>query len=590
MRSTRLWMMLVLFLMLPISVFGAGGSCPSGANYLSLSNPTGAKVALSAFGITSCFYVAANGSDSNNGTSESTPWLHAPGMPNCSANCLTEQNAPPAAGTGFIFRGGDTWHFGNSSASPYAGGGWVWYGWSGTSGHYIYIGVDPGWYSGSSWARPILNADNPTSTSAVASCAYQVAANSGLQGFANRIAEITANYFIFDNFELTGLCWNTNGGGVGGVYLEDVGTSAGNGNVGYVQNNYIHGWTHTTAGGQAGGAGLYDYNQNFGEIWRFNVIDGSDSDVLGLNALGENDAGYDIEYNVIRNTGGCNIFQAGHIFHDNLFEYIYQLNDNSCHSDMAFFGGEWAGGTSDPNVFYNNIVRDVAPNGNDSQSPGYWGGYIMLHDTPPNQPDYWFNNVLHDVNGTEADGSCDNAESQNQCDRVILFNNTFEGLDQGGTWYAPWGNTNATWTTPETSVNNHWVTDKGSGPSAVFTDPSVVTESTAVYQTLSVANGQGYTSANDFSPTSANGATVTASGTNETNGYCADSVLNNAAAEAACVQGITGVSYNPTNHTVLYPAFTPVGRPATGAWNVGAYQYQQGQQVDPPTNLQATPQ
>src|SRR4029077_8605659 len=64
------------------------------------------------------YYVAANGSDSNNGTSESTPWLHAPGMSTCTATCsATTINA----GDSIIFRGGDTWHFGNSGLSPFAG-------------------------------------------------------------------------------------------------------------------------------------------------------------------------------------------------------------------------------------------------------------------------------------------------------------------------------------------------------------------------------------------------------------------------------------------------------------------------------------
>ena len=36
------------------------------------------------------YYIAANGSDSNNGTSKTTPWLHAPGMPNCTSNCACD--------------------------------------------------------------------------------------------------------------------------------------------------------------------------------------------------------------------------------------------------------------------------------------------------------------------------------------------------------------------------------------------------------------------------------------------------------------------------------------------------------------------
>ncbi len=41
----------------------------------------------SAFATT--YYIAANGSDSNNGTSKTTPWLHAPGMPSCTGTCAS---------------------------------------------------------------------------------------------------------------------------------------------------------------------------------------------------------------------------------------------------------------------------------------------------------------------------------------------------------------------------------------------------------------------------------------------------------------------------------------------------------------------
>ena len=67
-----------LFLLLALPAFASGGSCPSSASYL---NSSGSLVTLSSLGVTSCYYIAANGSDSNNGTTEATPWLHAPGMP-----------------------------------------------------------------------------------------------------------------------------------------------------------------------------------------------------------------------------------------------------------------------------------------------------------------------------------------------------------------------------------------------------------------------------------------------------------------------------------------------------------------------------
>ena len=88
------------------------------------------------------YYIAANGSDSNSGTSKSSPWLHAPGINGCAALCGSTN---PKAGDQIIFRGGDTWGTSNFN---------VWgLNWSGSSGSPIYIGVDQSWFSGSSWSR-----------------------------------------------------------------------------------------------------------------------------------------------------------------------------------------------------------------------------------------------------------------------------------------------------------------------------------------------------------------------------------------------------------------------------------------------------
>ena len=162
---------------------GWAGTCPSGANYLNTSNPTGPLVTLSSMGITSCYYIAANGSDSNDGASEASghPWAHAPGMPNCTANCASNS---PAGGSGYIFRGGDTWHFGDSSSTPYTGGTWQWESSGASTGSPIYVGVDSTWFSGSSWARPILTGDNATNTSPVGSCSYIVGTSNILVYFS----------------------------------------------------------------------------------------------------------------------------------------------------------------------------------------------------------------------------------------------------------------------------------------------------------------------------------------------------------------------------------------------------------------------
>ena len=153
--------------------FAAGGACPSGANYTNPANPAGSLVTLSSLGVTvGCYYISATTpsggvapSDSNTGTDELHPWLHAPGMANCSSNCaaVNFSQGTQLAGIGFIFHGGDTYHFGQNTGD-YTGGVWEWNpssgGPYGTASHPIYLGVDPGWYSGGAWARPIFTADN----------------------------------------------------------------------------------------------------------------------------------------------------------------------------------------------------------------------------------------------------------------------------------------------------------------------------------------------------------------------------------------------------------------------------------------------
>lgn len=228
----------------------------------------------------SVHYVAASGSDSNNGTSETTPWLHAPGMPSCTGSC---KSYTPVAGDRIIFRGGDTWHFGNPSLSPYVGGSWIW-NWSGTSGNVIYVGVDQNWYSGISWVRPIFTGDNSltpnpgTVGDTVSSCSYQVTGG-------NQWINGSASYVTFDNFEFTGFCWDASQAGFGNnIMFKMNGSSTPANNT--ISNSYFHGWTHTSSGAQGGnngGTAMAGYNQEPGLIIDHDVVDGSDSDPASLN-------------------------------------------------------------------------------------------------------------------------------------------------------------------------------------------------------------------------------------------------------------------------------------------------------------------
>jgi hypothetical protein len=150
------------------------------------------------------YYIAADGFDSNEGTSKSTPWLHGPGMYGCSGNCLNKANgtsgySQPTGGDSFILKGGDTWdtHTPTGAGEPMD---WWDFWWSGTTGSPIYIGVDKAWYTGDTWTRPKLNGMNPLSTSGVDSCTYH-------SGYRSRFLSPGGNYLIFDNIEFLGMCW-----------------------------------------------------------------------------------------------------------------------------------------------------------------------------------------------------------------------------------------------------------------------------------------------------------------------------------------------------------------------------------------------
>ena len=169
----------------------------------------------------------ANGSDSNNGTSKTTPWQHAPGMTGCAANCAGYFKFG-RAGDQIILKGCVTW--------PIAVMPWSWYTNdglpSGTAANPIYIGVDKTWWDSSvagcssSWNRPIFNfgglAENdPTAI---------------LFNFGGAI------YVTLDNFEVTGaLCKSgflsrTNVGTT--VFYYGISTNLS------VKNMFVHGWSN----------------------------------------------------------------------------------------------------------------------------------------------------------------------------------------------------------------------------------------------------------------------------------------------------------------------------------------------------------
>jgi len=557
------------------------------------------------------FYIAANGSDSSNGTSKSTPWLHAPGMPNCSGSCAAHT---PAAGEQFIFRGGDAWHFGNSSASPYTGGTWTWGGaaWSGSSTNCdtsdnpnavrtscIYIGVDKTWFSGSSWARPIMTGDNPTSTKAVANCTY------GIVGAKNQFLAVHNNAFAwFDNFEFTGLCestpssssnnylfqWNT--------YIVDSGGSAV-----LVQNiysnMYAHGLTHlayscSDTGGEPNGqceSGGFITGGLMSTVGPGNVCDGWDSDPGGVVCIAYG-PGYLVYDNVFANMSQI-VVNGYHSWHDNYWFNYYPSGDGVAHGNS--FESNVDAPTSDSNghsqpnvpfnVFYNNILGHNAT--------GTSGDVKLWFCPNSTAAEYQFNNIVYDQG---QGNNWDFAQSGFNCTAssagVYLFNNTVDL--PGGTEISCPGN--------GVMTNNHIIVESGTGfnsGSCTMSNNRVMNHATAVSQGYMAVgmgtsgNNGNVTCANDITPcapTSLSDATV-AAGKNLAS-YCtallgsSDGIIVRAG--EACLSGTSNAcKYNAGARSVTCPRETVVLRPASTAWDIGAYQGSQNSPAgpNPPTSL-----
>jgi hypothetical protein len=603
-RMLRFTILLILILSAK-SVFAAGGACPSGANYTNPASPTGPSATLASLGITNCFYVAANGADANSGADEAHPWQHAPQMPNCSGNCATVQNGTIPAGTGFIFRGGDSWHFGQNTGA-YTGGTWNFntgHTPNGTAANPIYLGVDQTWFSGGAWSRPILTGDNPICNANtlsgtcltdiltgpagireyyVTSCAFQTA------GGSNIIVEFDARqYFLLDNFEITGVCNST----PGQVSNDSnyISYNSANGPLTF-ENNYLHGWTHVRFGGQNGNSAWCTPSTvclsqlmrgsvaaapaSPGENILFNVIDGEDSDPVG-NEVGFAGA-YNVAYNIIRYQSGWGA-RTLHSYHDNLYEFFFE----SGHSNVLESGNASDGGPV--SVIYNNVFRHI-------DSSGAIGSVLLWPGPAIGGTDYIFNNLIYDVASVQYNniGTLGHAFGS-----YVYFNNTF----QSNVSQAIFSCINLTGGTM-TDVNNHLITDAsayyGSGPTCNGVTPTIVAP---LFTNNAKAKANGYTSSQTvaYSPTAANSPTVR-TGTNATSTFCAAMLGSNdpliQAAGTAC-QSDTSYSctYDSQNHMVICPARNNVARPA-GAWDIGAYQFASAQAggPNPPTGLRVSVQ
>ncbi|MGH9717544.1 MAG: hypothetical protein ACRD4R_12575 [Candidatus Acidiferrales bacterium] len=522
------------------------------------------------------YYIAANGSDSNSGTSKTSPWLHAPGMSTCTATCAS---TTVKAGDSIIFRGGDTWHFGNSSLSPFAG--YKNHAWSfsasGSAANCqlnpaagaiitttcIYIGVDQGWYSGSSWARPKFNMDNPLTTSSPSSCAYEDS--------SDNLLSFSGQYLIVDNLEVLGYCWNTTS-----PYNEVVSIGAND----EMKGSYWHGWT---MGATATGCGSCDSDEywaisapNAIGVWSridHDVFDGSDS-TYGNMSVGSGHAtggiflaGGEIDHNVLNHCSNGVKYTRAYVFHDNLIENMSEPPVGGTHGNIDELPGTAVDWTVDA-YYYNNVIRQT----NEGETIDMYPGAGLLGKAA-----YIFNNVMTGPNANPTNCYMIEGDGVPGPGPTYFFNNTSD---------APCGIRSLRGSSTGIFQNNDFIGYSPSGSVGNFSQMAANTDNgNEIWQSESTANGQGYLNSNNYAPSSSGGATVGA-GSNLSS-IC--SSMDNAEAAQACRYGIGGVTYDAVNHVAVDDPLVPRG----SAWDAGAYQFSAGAvstQPNPPGGLTAVVQ
>jgi hypothetical protein len=490
------------------------------------------------------YYIAANGSDSNNGSSKSTPWAHLPGMSTWTGSHT------PVAGDTFILRGCDDW--GNSNFPV----NWTW---SGTSGSHITIGVDQTWYNTSncpsSWNRPKFDAGgaviNPPE------CTNQ-----------NAFFKFNNSSYVDVNWiELTGFYWaSPNTGGSCYGYDFWFSTSGSNDTWNY---GYIHNWTMNSS-----------------------VADDIDNGIQGSGTMTNT---------VIDNSDGTQYTGIGDRWTTlrSVFKYVSNAYKPTSggefgYSDISHVGTIDPGGHS----VHPNCIETVS-----SGTQTFWIHDNRVHDMPgaseqceslqvgnTGETDYIWNNIWYNL------GNADIIRlPQNNATGVLGFyfmNNTF--VASGGNVCGAAGSNTTNWVNAFVMVNNHCITPTAPGGTSqsqemlsggTITGATLVAFSNNIVETLATANANGYTNSETFvySPVSGTVETVGA-GANLTSTHWPSGYSTNDTTYACNEQTVNGVVQS------VCPARTSNSRPSSGAWDAGAYQFDPPGSVSPPSGLAAVVQ
>jgi hypothetical protein len=517
------------------------------------------------------YYIAANGNDANSGTSNTTPWQHAPGMPNCKSTCA---GAAIQAGDSIIFRGGDTWHFGNSSLTPYVGGQSWNFSHSGSTGSPIYIGVDQTWYAGSSWARPLFSGDDAITTNTVNSCTYDF-------NNINVVLLGTDNHIRLDNIEMSGFCYSGQSG-VNAGFVNFGGTDA------IIENMYFHGMTIQTDLTDDEQVAIHGSGNGFkADLTNqciYNVFDNSDGSLGNSGTYPNGKASMEaiqnacavVAFSVFNRVSNGMVSSTSSV-HDNLFHDMYEPQ-GSVHGNIWNVNNDGLTPLGNQ-LFYNNVMYNI------NEGVGIW--------FEQNPAGYYFNNVSWNISNSanclRVGGS--NVTTMLPVTTMYIYNNTWDApCTVRGTAPSPGGD--PAQNGPVYFQNNHLI---GFGITSFSTGTGVLYNCDAgaictwtdngseLFQTEAAANAQGYTQANSYAPSSG-GSTIGAGANLSTlcNVFSPDSEFCGGTSDGANEKGSNGgeVASNPAIPMI----------PRQTSWDIGAYKFGSGNAPAPPTGLTASVQ
>ena len=402
--------------------------------------------------ISRTFYIDySSGSDSNSGTSTSSPWKDVPGSA-AFTGTYTHQN-----GDRFIFKGGVTWPSSEFPIRDAKGG---------ASGNPDYYGVDPTWYSGSSWTRPIWDAGGSAAV--------------GTSGCSPSFMQMDASYEILDGVEMK----NVYLGCSSGTDYKWIETSGANQ---VVDDIYAHDWVHTSP--WSAGFWVVQGGQNNealnSECSGLDATNSGDTGECSLADINRGDTAISMPNMFLPYCGSQTSYdEVSHsVLHTltadafGVHENMIESNSSSCKTDYVY-----------NNVFTDELTGVETFLGN---PPGFSGASTTV---------WYYDNVSYwtaGQNNIPVYMDCRNGDAVN----LTAFNNTI--YSQGG---AAIGQiTNGTSCGNATIENNQLINTSATGYSW---STGTVTASHNCVQSTSTANGQGYVNAHRYAPTSGSGCTV----------------------------------------------------------------------------------